>query len=110
MKRLEKEFYKILPMNRAHLDLESVSNRTSTSDYADEEDDDKIVNESLSEVEDASSIAMADLKLIAPCMISSGYEKECLKIYKIIRKSIIGMGWKNSVLCIFIKLRIGLML
>ncbi|KAL2485281.1 exocyst subunit exo70 family protein H4 [Abeliophyllum distichum] len=92
MKRLEKEFYQILSMNRAHLDPESVSTRSSTSDYDDEEDNDKIVNESLSEVEDASSIAMADLKLIAECMISSGYAKECLKIYKIIRKSIVDEG------------------
>ncbi|KAL2485282.1 exocyst subunit exo70 family protein H4 [Abeliophyllum distichum] len=92
MKRLEKEFYQILSMNRAHLDPESVSTRSSTSDYDDEDNDDKIVIESLCEVEDASSIAMADLKLIAECMISTGYAKECLKIYKIIRKSIVDEG------------------
>lgn len=33
--------------------------------------------------------AVADLRAIAGCMISSGYSKECLKIYKIVRKSII---------------------
>ncbi|CAI9779012.1 unnamed protein product [Fraxinus pennsylvanica] len=99
MKRLQKEFYQILSLNRAHLDPESVSTRSScistrssTSDYNDDEDDDKIVIESISEVEDASSIAMADLKLIAECMISSGYAKECIKIYKIIRKSIVDEG------------------
>ncbi|CAA2962139.1 exocyst complex component EXO70A1-like [Olea europaea subsp. europaea] len=98
MKRLQKEFYQILSINRAHLDPESVSTRSSfistrssTSDY-DDEDDDKIVIESISEVEDASSVAMTDLKLIAECMISSGYAKECMKIYKIIRKSIVDEG------------------
>ncbi|KAF2300443.1 hypothetical protein GH714_013363 [Hevea brasiliensis] len=34
-------------------------------------------------------VAMADLKAIADCMIGSGYGKECLKIYKIVRKSIV---------------------
>ncbi|CAI9783225.1 unnamed protein product [Fraxinus pennsylvanica] len=100
MKRLQKEFYQILSMNRAHLDPESVSTRSSRtsihssiSDYGDEDDDDiRIVKESITEVEDASSIAMADLKLIADCMISCGYAKECLKIYTIIRKSIVDEG------------------
>ncbi|KAL0344573.1 UNVERIFIED_CONTAM: Exocyst complex component EXO70H1 [Sesamum radiatum] len=99
MKRLQKEFYQILSMNRAHLDPESVSTRSSrtstgssTSDYDDDDDDIRVANESISEVEDVSTVAMADLKLIAECMISSGYAKECLKIYKIIRKSIVDEG------------------
>ncbi|KAL0316295.1 UNVERIFIED_CONTAM: Exocyst complex component EXO70H1 [Sesamum radiatum] len=99
MKRLQKEFYQILSMNRAHLDPESVSTRSSrtstgssTSDYDDDDDDIRVANESVSEVEDVSTGAMADLKLIAECMISSGYAKECLKIYKIIRKSIVDEG------------------
>ncbi|KAK4396279.1 Exocyst complex component EXO70H1 [Sesamum angolense] len=101
MKRLEKEFYQILSMNRAHLDPESVSTRSlrtsstgsSTSDY--EEDDDdcvRVANEMISEVEDASTLAMEDLRLIAECMVSSGYAKECMKVYKIIRKSIVDEG------------------
>ncbi|GKV05755.1 hypothetical protein SLEP1_g17725 [Rubroshorea leprosula] len=103
MKRLQKEFYQILSMNRAHLDPESVStrsSRTSTrssiSDYDDEgtPDDDEIraAGDSITELEEVSSIAMADLKSIADCMISSGYTKECIQIYKIIRKSIIDEG------------------
>ncbi|KAM7531810.1 hypothetical protein LguiB_035220 [Lonicera macranthoides] len=98
MKRLQKEFYQILSMNRAHLDPESVSARSSrasarssTSDYEDDEDEARI-GDSISEVEDASSIVMTDLRLIAECMISSGYGKECVKIYKVIRKSIIDEG------------------
>ncbi|KAK4419127.1 Exocyst complex component EXO70H1 [Sesamum alatum] len=102
MKRLEKEFYQILSMNRAHLDPESVSTRSSrtstacssTSDY--EEDDEdcirSVADEMISAVEDASTLAMEDLRLIAECMVSSGYAKECVKVYKIIRKSIIDEG------------------
>ncbi|KAJ8538348.1 hypothetical protein K7X08_014888 [Anisodus acutangulus] len=101
VKRLQKEFYQILSMNRAHLDPESIttvsyrtSTRSSMSEFEDEDDnDDRIVvvtGESISEVlEDVSNVAMNDLRLIAECMISSGYAKECVKIYKVIRKSII---------------------
>ncbi|XP_044489844.1 exocyst complex component EXO70H1-like [Mangifera indica] len=99
MKRLQKEFYQILSMNRAHLDPESVSTRSSRStrssisDYEDDgEDDVRVAGDSITEVEEESSIAMADLKSIADCMISAGYAKECISIYKIIRKSIIDEG------------------
>ncbi|GAA0144624.1 membrane traffic protein [Lithospermum erythrorhizon] len=109
MKRLQKEFYQILSMNRAHLDPESVSTRSSlasstrSSSFSDHyyEDDDEndttnhnnqTTGDSINEVEDASTIAMSDLRSIAECMTSSGYVKECLKVYKIIRKSIIDEG------------------
>ncbi|KAH7865050.1 hypothetical protein Vadar_001641 [Vaccinium darrowii] len=104
MKRLQKEFYQILSMNRAYLDPESVSarssrasTRSSTSDFEDDDDlaedyEIRIASQSISEVEDVSNIAMDDLRAIAECMISSGYAKECLKIYKIIRKSIVDEG------------------
>ncbi|WRX25784.1 Exocyst complex component Exo70 - like 9 [Theobroma cacao] len=102
MKRLQKEFYQILSMNRAHLDPESVSTRSSRtsarsslSDYDDEgstEDEIRAAGDSISEVEEVSSMAMSDLKSIADCMIASGYAKECIHIYKIIRKSIIDEG------------------
>lgn len=100
MKKLQKEFYKILSSNRQYLDPESLSNhssRTSTissfSDFEDElEDELRVTTESISEVERVSMAAMADLKSIADCMISSGYGKECVKIYKIIRKSIVDEG------------------
>ncbi|KAE8038973.1 hypothetical protein FH972_011430 [Carpinus fangiana] len=99
MHRLEKEFYQLLSINRACLDPESVSAsssrssaaRSSVSDLEDDESEDEFraAGESISEVERVSATAMADLKAIADCMISSGYGKECVKIYKIIRKSII---------------------
>ncbi|XVF76571.1 hypothetical protein PTKIN_Ptkin13bG0276400 [Pterospermum kingtungense] len=102
MKRLQKEFYQILSMNRAHLDPESLSTRSSrtsarssTSDYDDDgslDDEIRAAGDSISEVEEVSSMAMSDLKLIADCMIATGYAKECISIYKIIRKSIIDEG------------------
>ncbi|KAE8731050.1 Ankyrin repeat family protein isoform 1 [Hibiscus syriacus] len=102
MKRLQKEFYQILSMNRAHLDPESVSTRSSLTsarssmlDFVDDSlPDDKIreAGDSITEIEEVSSMAMSDLKLIADCMIASGYAKECIHIYKTIRKSIIDEG------------------
>lgn len=102
MKRLEKEFYQILTDNRDRLDPESISNRSSrasgrssTSDCEEEvgsDDEVEMAGKSISEVERVSALAMSDLKLIADCMISSGYGKECVKIYKIIRKSIVDEG------------------
>jgi exocyst complex protein 7 len=98
MKRLEKEFYQILSKNRDHLHPESLSGRSSGgSSNSDCEDDVrseelKIADEAITEVERASAHAMTDLQSIANCMISSGYGKECVKIYKIIRKSIADEG------------------
>jgi exocyst complex protein 7 len=84
MKRLQKEFYQILSMNRAHLDPKSVfarSSRTfarsSTSDYEDDNDV-GTASDAIEEVKEVSSIAMADLRSIAECMISVGYAKECM--------------------------------
>ncbi|KAK6943709.1 Exocyst complex subunit Exo70, C-terminal [Dillenia turbinata] len=99
MKRLQKEFYQILSSNRDHMDPESVSARStqsstsdSDSDNSPEDDEIRIVGDSISEVERVSTVAMTDLRLIAECMISSGYSKECVKIYTIIRKSIVDEG------------------
>ncbi|KAF8042375.1 hypothetical protein BT93_A0870 [Corymbia citriodora subsp. variegata] len=102
MKRLQKEFYQILSLNRAHLDPESVSARSSRasarssiSDYSDDGgggDDACAARDSIAEVEEASTAAMSDLRSIAECMIASGYGKECVAIYKIIRKSIVDEG------------------
>ncbi|XP_059666186.1 exocyst complex component EXO70H1-like [Cornus florida] len=101
MKRLEKEFYQLLTVNRQYLEPESVSSRSSrmsgqsrssnSDDEADVGSDEEVqtASESISEVERLSELAMSDLKSIAYCMISSGYGKECVKIYTIIRKSIV---------------------
>ncbi|XP_073289349.1 exocyst complex component EXO70H1-like [Primulina huaijiensis] len=100
MKRLQKEFYQILSTNRASLDPESVSARSSSSssiasslsDFEDSYSDDEIRAAEFSEVEDVAGLAMEDLRLIAECMISSGYVRECLKIYIIIRQSVVDEG------------------
>lgn len=100
MKRLQKEFYQILSTNRAYLDPESVSARSSSrssmasslSDFEDSSSDDEIRAAAFSEVEDVAGLAMEDLRLISECMIASGYVRECLKIYKIIRQSVVNEG------------------
>ncbi|CAM8961918.1 unnamed protein product [Rhodiola kirilowii] len=104
MKRLQKEFYQILSTNRAHLDPESVSSRSSRtsarssiSDYDDNNAgiEDEILHsagDSISELEQVSLLAMDNLRSIAECMIASGYGKECYNVYTIIRKSIIDEG------------------
>jgi exocyst complex protein 7 len=86
MKRLQKEFYQNFSMNRAHLNPESIFARSShtfvrssTSDYKDD-DDVGTAGDAINEVEEVSSIAMADLRSIAECMISASYAKECLSI------------------------------
>ncbi|CAN4116884.1 unnamed protein product [Withania somnifera] len=111
VRRLQKELYQILSMNRAHLDPESITNvssrtstRSSLSEFDDDHDDVVVAGKSISQVEDVSNVAMADLRMITECMIFSGYAKECVKIYKVIRKSIIdeaiyGLGvekWSSS--------------
>lgn len=101
MKRLQKEFYQTLSINRACLDPESVSTtRSSISSISDydvddattPDDDVRAAGDSISELEQVSSVAMRDLWSIAECMISCGYAKECVDVYRVIRKSIIDEG------------------
>ncbi|XP_057449105.1 exocyst complex component EXO70H1-like [Lotus japonicus] len=100
MKTLQKEFYRILSSNRDHLDPEtvSVSSRSSVdrpssvSDYDDEISEEEFTftaGNSISETERVSMLAMEDLKAIAESMIACGYGKECVKVYTIMRKSIV---------------------
>ncbi|XP_022964887.1 exocyst complex component EXO70H1-like [Cucurbita moschata] len=103
MKRLQREFHRILAENRTHLDPESISNRSSrnsvltgNSDLEDDSEDDlRFANENVSEDERMSRSAIADLKSIAEGMISAGYGKECVKIYTVNRKSIVEEGLYN---------------
>ncbi|XP_027348498.1 exocyst complex component EXO70H1-like [Abrus precatorius] len=92
MNTLEKEFYQILSSNREHLDPETVSARSSVDHRSSVSDCDDEISENefrVSETERVSMLAMADLKAIAECMISSGYGKECVKVYNVMRKSIV---------------------
>ncbi|CAN1283088.1 Exocyst complex component EXO70H1 [Linum perenne] len=81
MKKLEREFYLILRSTRDNLDA-SESDDESDADVTE-------TGEEISETERASIVAMADLKAIADSMIASGYTKECVKIYHIVRKSVV---------------------
>lgn len=97
MKRLEKEFYQVISANYDKLDPDSASHRSARSIIAslsdlDSEDENWTVCDTITEVQRASSIAMADLRTIDQTMISAGYGKECLKIYIMIRKSIVDEG------------------
>ncbi|QCD88307.1 exocyst complex component 7 [Vigna unguiculata] len=98
MKTLQREFYQILSSNREHLDPETVSARSSidlrssVSEYVSDYDDEITASEDdfrISETERVSMLAMEDLKAIADCMISSGYGKECVNVYIVMRKSIV---------------------
>ncbi|CAK8571052.1 unnamed protein product [Lathyrus sativus] len=97
MKRLQKEFYQILSMNQAHLDSESVSVKSSDTSFGSYDDgtDEKDIGaaeDRISEVECVSSDVVDDLRIIADCMVSNGYGKECVKVYVKVRKSIIDEG------------------
>ncbi|KAG2308489.1 hypothetical protein Bca52824_028237 [Brassica carinata] len=84
MKHLEKEFYRVLKSNRRSLDPESVSLRSIPSFNPRKK---VSVYSNVPKSEEAN--IMTDLQMIADCMISSGYENECVKTYKKIRRSII---------------------
>ncbi|KAL2239775.1 exocyst complex component EXO70A1 [Sesamum indicum] len=109
MKRLEKEFHMILSANRKNLDSGSVSSRSSRTrssfseffEFSEEE-----VNSTSPprtsppppptpggnaklDAERATEMAMADLMGIADCMIACGYGRECIRVYKSIRKSMV---------------------
>ncbi|XP_074555630.1 exocyst complex component EXO70H1-like [Curcuma longa] len=98
MRRLEKEFHRILADNRyCCRDLEAVSVRSSSRLSASEDGEDG----SVGRVDDSSgqvkspaaaaeaAAAMGDLRAIAETMVSAGYSKECVKVYKLLRKSVV---------------------
>ncbi|KAJ8759910.1 hypothetical protein K2173_010011 [Erythroxylum novogranatense] len=103
MKRLEKELYQILSAYRDQLDPESVSGRLSggsSNGSSSFEGEDEIVFEEESKIsgnrntksEKFKGVALSDLKAIVDCMISCGYGEECVKIYKVVRKSVLDEG------------------
>ncbi|CAH8297313.1 unnamed protein product [Eruca vesicaria subsp. sativa] len=100
MNLLESEFQRVLKENKQYLDPESVSLRscrssrkfststvTSISDSEDEYEENASAEEH--RFSGGDSDAMDDLKMIADCMISTGYAKECVKVYKTVRRSIV---------------------
>ncbi|KAI3721318.1 hypothetical protein L2E82_32327 [Cichorium intybus] len=90
MKRLEKEFQLILSDTREYLEPRSVSSWPSRLSWSStDSDDERQLQISVSDVQQSSMIAISTLRLIADTMISCGYAEECIKAYKIIRKSTI---------------------
>ncbi|GMH12320.1 hypothetical protein Nepgr_014161 [Nepenthes gracilis] len=115
MKRLQKEFYSILKTDTVYLDPESLTTRLSRrlnkslsisnglserstapesdfEDYCASEDDSKNIDDSGLEIERILIPAMNDLRMIANCMINSGYAVECMTVYKNVRKSMVDEG------------------
>ncbi|KAF8082727.1 hypothetical protein N665_0809s0029 [Sinapis alba] len=99
MNLLESEFHRVLMENRQYLDPECVSVRsyrssrfsTSTPTSVSDSEDETFYEENTEEhrFSGGDSDAMDDLKMIADCMISTGYAKECVKVYKTVRRSIV---------------------
>ncbi|CAF2120957.1 hypothetical protein YC2023_027394 [Brassica napus] len=99
MNLLESEFHRVLKENRQYLDPECVSVRSyrssrfaSTPTSVSDSEDETFYEENAAEEHRFSggdSDAMDDLKMIADCMISTGYAKECVKVYKTVRRSIV---------------------
>ncbi|CAA7392791.1 unnamed protein product [Spirodela intermedia] len=88
MRRLRREFHQILSAKRDTLDSESVSHNSSYSSLSDLENEDvSSPTESVGDLQRAS-----DLRLIADSMISSGYGKECVDIYRLVRRSVVEEG------------------
>jgi exocyst complex protein 7 len=99
-------------MNRAHLDLKSVSARSSctsarssTSDYEDDNDVDT-TDDAIDEVDEVSSIAMADLRSIARCMIFAGYAKECMNRAHSEMKINVQTSWQNDDVWVWVRLKL----
>ncbi|KAL3717208.1 hypothetical protein ACJRO7_008743 [Eucalyptus globulus] len=82
MKRLQKELYRAISADVACSDPESVSARLSGSVRMDD-------GGSGGEGLPLPPTAMMDLRSIVECMISSGYAKECVAIYTVVRKLIV---------------------
>ncbi|XP_057752077.1 exocyst complex component EXO70H1-like [Arachis stenosperma] len=111
MKTLEREFHQILKVNREYLDPETVSNRSETvsnrsstdfgqNSFSDideivSDDEFRFAGEGVADAERASMLAVNDLKGIADCMISTGYGRECVRIYVLVRKSIVDEALYN---------------
>ncbi|CAD5166554.1 unnamed protein product [Musa acuminata subsp. malaccensis] len=81
MRRLERELHLLLSDHCRLLD----SHCSSSSDASTIED----AAESITEMESALDVVMRDLRAVAEAMISAGYTKECVRVYKTVSKSFI---------------------
>ncbi|KAI3429115.1 Dirigent protein [Psidium guajava] len=115
VRRLSHEFHRILSSHLPCPDNpESVSSRSSRastqsrfSDFEYESEDESSAKQFaaepvMQEDERLHNTAVTDLKAIADCMISCGYGKECIDIYKIVRRSFVDeemyhLGFERSI-------------
>ncbi|URE49568.1 exocyst complex [Musa troglodytarum] len=83
MRRLERELHLLLSAHGQRLNpfdpLRPVSNVSDVDD----------ATESLTQVENASNVATADIRAVAESMISAGYGMECVRVFKTMRKSFV---------------------
>ncbi|KAK3410039.1 hypothetical protein EUGRSUZ_J02092 [Eucalyptus grandis] len=102
VRRLSLEFHQILSSHLPYPDhgesVSSRSSRTSTlssfSDFEYESEEELSKKQSaaepvMQEEERVPDAAVSDLKAIVDCMIACGYGKECMDIYKIVRRSVV---------------------
>ncbi|KAF8010676.1 hypothetical protein BT93_J1355 [Corymbia citriodora subsp. variegata] len=103
VRRLSVEFHQILssylpyPNHAESVSSGSSGNSTlsSFSDFDYESEDEISKKQSaaaepvMREEERAPNAAVSDLKAIAECMITCGYGKECVEVYKIVRRSVV---------------------
>ncbi|KAI3429114.1 Dirigent protein [Psidium guajava] len=102
VRRLSHEFHRILSSQLPYPDHpESVSSRSSRastwlsfSDFEYESEDELsakkfAVEPVMQEDKRVPNAAVSDLKAIADCMIACGYGKECIGIYKSVRRSVV---------------------
>ncbi|KAI6671148.1 hypothetical protein NL676_006033 [Syzygium grande] len=102
VRRLSQEFHQILSSQLPYPDHpESVSSRSSRastrssfSDFEYESEDELSAKQFaaepvMQEDERVPNAAVSDLKAIADCMIACGCGKECMDIYKIVRRSVV---------------------
>lgn len=90
--RLQKEFHRILSSQREILDSETlfsgsrsfISPSHSYSSLSDLDSEDS--------VRSSMSTDISDLRCIADCMIHCGHGKECIDIYRLVRRSVIEEG------------------
>ncbi|XP_074570361.1 exocyst complex component EXO70H1-like [Curcuma longa] len=98
MSRLEKEFHRILTDNHHSFYPKAVSVRSSSRSNASEDregDSGGGAEDSAGEFKHTAASSMADLQAIAETMVSAGYSNECVKVYKLLRKSVVDEGLRR---------------
>lgn len=102
VRRLSQEFHRILSSQLPYLDhpesvsipSSQISTRSSFSDFEYESEDELSAKQfaaepGMQEDERIPNAVVSDLKAIADCLIACGHGKECMDIYKIVRRLVV---------------------